>query len=101
MHFGITDRTGALKSPLPELKAFAEVLSAVDVTGCHRDDAAAALVVSSYLERDYPFTRPEDRALVFGALRQAYVAAREAGVPIGLTRGWTTCSGWSTSCGTA
>jgi endo-1,4-beta-mannosidase len=86
MHFGITDRTGAPKSPLLELRDFAAVLEAVDLPRCRRDDVDAALIVSSYLERVYPFTRPEDRSLVFSSLRQAYVAAHSAGLPVGLTR---------------
>jgi endo-1,4-beta-mannosidase len=86
MHFGITDRDGEPKSPLLELRAFADVLEAVDLPRCRRDDVDAALVVSSYLERAYPFTRPEDRRLVFASVRQAYVAAHSAGLPVGLTR---------------
>src|SRR4030095_4859615 len=44
--------------------------------------AGAALVVSSYLERPYPFTEPEDRTFVLDSLRQAYVAAWEADVAV-------------------
>jgi len=86
IHFGITDSTGAPKPPLLEMQAFGQVLAEVDVTHLRRDDAQAALVVSSYLERGYPFTLPEDRSLVFRTLRQAYVATREAGLPVGFSR---------------
>jgi hypothetical protein len=43
-------------------------------------------VVASYLERAYPFTVPADRTLVFDTVRQAYVAAREADLPVELLR---------------
>ncbi|MGA8115905.1 MAG: cellulase family glycosylhydrolase [Actinocatenispora sp.] len=86
MHFGITTNTGEPKAPLRELDAFAGVLSAVDFTRTRRDDTDAALVVTSYLERDYPVSTAPDRALVFNSLRQGYVAAREADLPVGFTR---------------
>ena len=86
MHFGITTNDGTPKAPLHELDAFARTLDAVDFVRCRREDVEAALVVSSYLERGYPFSRPEDSRLIFSALRQGYVAAREAGLPVGFTR---------------
>ncbi|WP_406691064.1 cellulase family glycosylhydrolase [Saccharopolyspora sp. ID03-671] len=86
MHFGITDFTGAPKPPLRELASFAEVLERVDFARCERSDARAALVVTEYLERGYPFTQDDDRPLIFDTLHQAYVAAREADLPVGFTR---------------
>ncbi|MFC7340447.1 beta-mannosidase [Saccharopolyspora griseoalba] len=86
MHFGITDCTGAPKPPLLELAAFDEVLQQVDFARCERTDARAALVVTEYLERGYPFAQDDDRPLIFNALQQAYVAAREADLPVGFTR---------------
>ncbi|MDI2028072.1 cellulase family glycosylhydrolase [Saccharopolyspora sp. TS4A08] len=86
MHFGITDSTGAPKPPLRELASFAEVLERVDFARCERSDARAALVVTEYLERGYPFTQDDDRPLIFDTLHQAYVAAREADLPVGFTR---------------
>lgn len=86
MHFGITDHTGRPKAALHELAAFAHVLDGVDVTRTRRTDADAALVVTSYLERDYPISTEPDRRVAFGALRQGYVAALEASLPVGLTR---------------
>ncbi|MFD3573023.1 cellulase family glycosylhydrolase [Streptomyces sp. NPDC058644] len=86
MHFGITDGTGAPKTPLVELAAFSKVLEQVDFARCHRSDADAALVVPAFLERGYPYSRPADRPLIFTSLHQGYVAARGADLPVGLTR---------------
>ncbi|RKT87857.1 Endo-1,4-beta-mannosidase [Saccharopolyspora antimicrobica] len=86
MHFGITDRAGNPKPPLHELAEFARVLSEVDFAGCERPDAQAALVVTEYLERGYPFSQDDDRPLIFTSLQQAHVAAREADLPVGFTR---------------
>jgi endo-1,4-beta-mannosidase len=86
MHFGLTDAAGAPKPHLAEVRAFAELLERIDVAGCSRPPAEAALVVSSYLEHAYPFTAPEDRTFVFDAVEQAYVAAREADLRVGLMR---------------
>ncbi|MER6993941.1 cellulase family glycosylhydrolase [Saccharopolyspora hirsuta] len=86
MHFGITDRAGKPKPPLHELAEFARILSEVDFAGCERPDARAALVVTEYLERGYPFSQDDDRPLIFTSLQQAHVAAREADLPVGFTR---------------
>jgi endo-1,4-beta-mannosidase len=86
MHFGLTDATGVPKPHLAEVRAFAELLERIDIAGCARPPAEAALVVPSYLERAYPFTAPQDRTFVFDAVEQAYVAAREADLQVGLER---------------
>jgi endo-1,4-beta-mannosidase len=86
MHFGLTDAAGVPKPHLAEVRAFAGLLERIDVAGCSRPPAQAALVVPSYLEHAYPFTAPEDRTLVVDAVEQAYVAAREADLPVGLMR---------------
>jgi hypothetical protein len=38
------------------------------------------------VERGYPYGFQDDRELIFGALRQAYVAAREADLPVAFAR---------------
>lgn len=86
MHFGVTDAEGRPKAPLRELRAFADVLRAVDVARCHRPDSDTALVVSSYLDTIHPFTRPEDRPYVQQTGRQAWIAARLADAPPALVR---------------
>jgi endo-1,4-beta-mannosidase len=82
MRFGLTDHTGRPKPHLGEVRAFGELLETVDAPNLARPPAGAALVVSSYLERPYPFTEPEDRTFVLDSLRQAYVAAWEADLAV-------------------
>ncbi len=86
MHFGITDAGGAPKEPLRELAKFRAVLDHIDVVNCSRPDASVAVIVPSYLEMRYPFTEPEDQTTPVASLRQAYVAAREADLPVVLAR---------------
>ena len=56
------------------------------MTSCGRPDAAAALVVPSYVEVAYPFIVEQDRTAPIASLRQAYVASREADLPVGFVR---------------
>lgn len=86
MHFGLTDSRGVPKAQAREVRDFAATLAEVDLVRTSRPDTAIALVVSSYLEAQYPFTYPEDAAAVFDNTRQAYVAAREADLPVGVAR---------------
>ncbi|MFI0732093.1 cellulase family glycosylhydrolase [Streptomyces sp. NPDC021225] len=86
MHFGLTDTAGTPKPQLRELRDFSEVLSAVDFPRCHRAHADTALLLSSYLDTVYPFTRAEDRAYVQQTGRQAWVAARLADAPPAVVR---------------
>ncbi|WP_163572049.1 glycoside hydrolase 5 family protein [Fodinicola feengrottensis] len=86
MHFGITTNTGEPKAPLLELRDFAKTLSDVDFVRTRRADTDAALVVTAYLECDYPVSTAADRSFVFRTLRQGYVAAREASLPVAFTR---------------
>jgi endo-1,4-beta-mannosidase len=86
MHFGLTDTRGKPKPQLAELAAFAEVLREVDITRCQRADSDAALVIPSYLDTHYPFTEDGDRSYLAEMLRQAYVSARLADLPVALTR---------------
>ena len=86
LHFGVTSSSGEPKPQLLELRRFGEMLDRVDFPGLRRTDAQTALVVPSYLERGYPYGFEDDRELIFGALRQAYVAAREADLPVAFAR---------------
>ncbi|AXX31482.1 hypothetical protein APASM_4117 [Actinosynnema pretiosum subsp. pretiosum] len=86
LHFGLTTARGEPKPQLLELREFAEVLRRTDFAGLRRPDAEVALVVPSYLEKRYPFTTPEDATSVFEHGRQAYAAAREADLPVGVAR---------------
>jgi len=86
MHFGLTDSRGQPKAQLAEMAAFADILRAVDIDNCERAPTDAALVVSSYLDTRYPFTAPETSGAIHQTLRQAYVSARLADLPLALTR---------------
>lgn len=86
MHFGVTDRHGAPKAPLLELRDFRAVLDAIDVTACHRPDTDVALLVPAVVEAGYPFVTAEDRTEPIRSLHQAYVAARTADLPVGIVR---------------
>jgi endo-1,4-beta-mannosidase len=86
LHFGLTTVDGTPKPHLRELARFAGLLERLDLPRCGREPAQAALVVPSYLEGIFPFTEEEDRTAPFQVLRQAYVSARLAGLPVGLTR---------------
>jgi hypothetical protein len=68
------------------MAAFAAVLREVDIGRCERADCDAALVVPSYLDTSYPFTMEQDRSYLAEVLRQAYVSARLADLPLALTR---------------
>jgi endo-1,4-beta-mannosidase len=86
MHFGLTDDRGEPKAQLREVREFTDLLRRTDFARLSRPDTSVALVVSSFLERMYPFTQPEDASSVLAHTRQAYVAAREADLPVGVAR---------------
>jgi endo-1,4-beta-mannosidase len=86
LHFGLTDATGKPKPQLAEMQAFAQTLRAVDIGRCDRADADTALIVPSFLDTSYPFTAPQDSTRLHDVLRQAYVSARLADVPVALAR---------------
>jgi len=86
LYFGLTDSDGRPKPALRELRAFSHILDAVDVAALRRPMSDAALVVSSYLEQRHPLTPPADGPFVFHVLRQAWIAAWEADVPLDLVR---------------
>jgi endo-1,4-beta-mannosidase len=86
MHFGLIDAAGRPKAQALEVRDFAATVRRVDLARCVRPDASVALVVSSFLDSRYPFTQPEDASVVFDVGRQAYVAAREADLTVGVAR---------------
>lgn len=86
LHFGLIDRNGEAKPAAREMRDFAALLERIDFARVHRPDTAIALVVPSYLENQYPFTTAEDPLSIVDTLRQAYVAAREADLPVKLVR---------------
>lgn len=84
--FGLTRADGAPKAALHELTTFRGVLDAVDLPRCRRPDSPVALVVSSFLDTDYPFTRQPDRDALRAVLLQAYVSLRQADLPPAIAR---------------
>ncbi|MHA3703230.1 cellulase family glycosylhydrolase [Jatrophihabitans sp. YIM 134969] len=86
MHFGVTDRHGAPKGPLFELRDFRAVLDAIDVTRCSRPDTDVALLLPAAVEADFPFVDDADRTAPVRSLHQAYVAARGADLPVAVVR---------------
>ncbi|GMA94693.1 hypothetical protein GCM10025881_15170 [Pseudolysinimonas kribbensis] len=86
MHFGITDAHGTPKPQALEMRAFAELAERIDMPGLERPDANAAIVVSSFLEAKYPFLDSVDAGFVLTTTRQAYIAAKEADIPVGVAR---------------
>jgi hypothetical protein len=86
LHFGLIDRHGKAKPAAREVRDFAKLLGKIEFAHCERPDTGIAMVVPSYLENQYPFTAPEDSLSIVDNLRQAYVAAREADLPVKLVR---------------
>lgn len=76
MHFGLTDSDGRAKPQLRELKEFSALLERIGFGGTRRSATDTALVVSSYLDTAYPFTRPEDADHIYRTARQSWVAGR-------------------------
>ena len=85
-HFGLTDSSGTPKATLREMRAFGATLAAIDHTRTARADTDTALIVSSYLDTQYPFTSPDGHIAIGKALHQAYISARLADLPPKLTR---------------
>jgi endo-1,4-beta-mannosidase len=85
-HFGLVDAAGVPKPQAREMRDFAALLDRIDVARCSRPDSSIAMVVSSYLENQYPFTDPSDGPTIAATLRQAYVSARHADLPVVLVR---------------
>ena len=84
--FGLTDTRGRPKATLREMRDFARSLAAIDHTRTGRADTDTALIVSSYLDAEYPFTSPESHQAAASSLQQGYLAARLADLPPKLTR---------------
>jgi endo-1,4-beta-mannosidase len=86
LHFGLTDNRGNPKPQLAEMQAFARTLDAIDIGRCERSPSDAALVVSSYLDTGYPSTSAGEPGYIHDVLRQAYISARLADLPVALAR---------------
>jgi Cellulase (glycosyl hydrolase family 5) len=86
LHFGLTDRHGAPKRQLEALAEFAGLVRGLEPDGWERIAGEVAIVVPEHLEGSIPFTAPAYRTDLRDDLFQAYVAAREADLPVALVR---------------
>jgi endo-1,4-beta-mannosidase len=86
LHFGLTDGRGRPKPQLSELRDFASLVRRLSANEWERVAGDAALVVPEHFERVLPFTDPAYRRDLRDNLLQAYVAAREADLPVELVR---------------
>jgi endo-1,4-beta-mannosidase len=86
LHFGLIDQHGRAKPQAIEMKKFADLLERLDVVHTRRPDADIAILVSSFLEAQYPFREEQDATVIFETVRQAYVASREADLAVALVR---------------
>ena len=86
MHFGLTDRRGRPKPQLRVLGEFAGLVKDLAETGWQRVAGDAAIVVPEHFEHVLPFTEASYRSDIRDNLLQAYVAAREADLPVELVR---------------
>jgi endo-1,4-beta-mannosidase len=86
LHFGLVDAKGEPKPQLAEMTAFGKLLEEIELDRCERAETKTAIVVSSFLEVNYPFVDDEVRLLVRDCLLQSYIVARAADLAPGLTR---------------
>jgi endo-1,4-beta-mannosidase len=85
LHFGLTDANGTAKETLRAMRDFASLVRSLPESWepARRD---AAIVVPEHFERELPFSDAAYRADIRDQLLQAYVAAREADLPVGFVR---------------
>jgi endo-1,4-beta-mannosidase len=86
LNFGLTDKTGEPKKTLQEMHAFRRALDVIGFSRIQRADTDTALIVSSYLDTQYPFSDPRSHEAVAQSLAQGYISARLADLAPALTR---------------
>jgi endo-1,4-beta-mannosidase len=86
LHFGLTDGQGRPKPQLRVLREFASLIGELAGNDWERVAGKAALVVPEHFERVLPFTDEAYRSDLRDNLLQAYIAAREADLPVELVR---------------
>ncbi len=86
LHFGLTDAAAPLSRNWPRCGHSARCSPRSTPGAAAEPMPRTALVVPSYLEREYPFTFPEDRAYLAAMLRQAYICSRLADLPVAVAR---------------
>jgi endo-1,4-beta-mannosidase len=86
MHFGLTDRNGKPKPQLAEIARFSSLVADLDETGWEPIAGEVAIVVPEHFERTFLFPAVDYRKDIRDNLLQAYIAAREADLPVSLVR---------------
>ena len=86
MHFGLTDKSGKPKPQLAEIARFSRLVADLDETGWEPIAGEVAIVVPEHFERTLVFTTVDYRDDIRDNLLQAYIAAREADLPVTLMR---------------
>ena len=86
LRFGLVDAKGEPKPQLAEMSGFSKLLEEIELGRCERAETKTAIVVSSYLEVDYPFIDAPVRPLIADCLLQSYVSARAVDLAPGITR---------------
>jgi endo-1,4-beta-mannosidase len=86
MHFGLTDKSGKPKPQLAEIARFSRLVADLDGTGWEPIAGEVAIVVPEHFERTLAFTTVDYRDDIRDNLLQAYIAAREADLPVTLMR---------------
>jgi endo-1,4-beta-mannosidase len=86
LHFGITTTTGEPKQPLREMQQFRAFAEDIDLARCSRPATDTSIVVSSFLEIEYPFVEFPDRRVLRDVLLQSYASARMADLAPAMVR---------------
>jgi endo-1,4-beta-mannosidase len=86
LHFGVTDAKGKPKPQLYEIERFSKLVSELKKSGWKTVAGDVAIVVPEHFERVVPFTTDDYRKDIRDNLAQAYVAAREADLPVAMVR---------------
>jgi endo-1,4-beta-mannosidase len=86
LNFGLTTSDGVPKQTLREMRGFKGTLDAIGFERVQRADTDTAIIVSSYLDTQHPFSSPDSHKAVHRSLTQAYISARLADLAPALTR---------------
>ena len=86
MHFGLTDKNGRPKPQLAEIARFSRLVADLDATGFEPIAGEVAIVVPEHFERVLVLTGADHRKDIRDNLFQAYIAAREADLPVSFVR---------------
>ncbi|MGH2908087.1 MAG: beta-mannosidase, partial [Solirubrobacteraceae bacterium] len=88
LHFGLTDRTGAPKPALGELRRFSAMVAELPraaLDACARP-TQACIVAPEHFERALPFASEADREDIRDVMLQSYAVGREADLRLSIAR---------------